>query len=87
MEMLDIVLFVPHYTTLDVLRYIDFQEEKDNDSYPSLGPGCCARPPLWWPWPRSLSYLKLMELPNGGSPTPAMFPIILFAVRWGPSPA
>ena len=29
MEMLDIVLsFVPHYTRWDVLRYIDFQEEK-----------------------------------------------------------
>ena len=33
-----------------------------------------------------LSYLKLMELPNGGSLTPAMFPIILFAVRWGLGP-
>ena len=30
-----------------------------------------------------LSYVKLMELPNGGSLTPAMFPLILFAVRWG----
>ena len=30
-----------------------------------------------------LSYIKLMELPNGGAPTPAMFPLILFAVRWG----
>ncbi len=30
-----------------------------------------------------LSYVKLMELPNGGSLTPAMFPILLFAVRWG----
>lgn len=30
-----------------------------------------------------LSYIKLMELPNGGSLTPAMFPLILFAVRWG----
>ena len=30
-----------------------------------------------------LSYIKLMELPNGGSLTPAMFPIILFAIRWG----
>ena len=30
-----------------------------------------------------LSYLKFMELPNGGSLTPAMFPIILFAIRWG----
>lgn len=30
-----------------------------------------------------LSYVKFMELPNGGSLTPAMFPILLFAVRWG----
>lgn len=30
-----------------------------------------------------LSYIKLMELPNGGSLTPAIFPLILFAVRWG----
>ena len=33
-----------------------------------------------------LSFLKLMELPNGGSLTPAMLPIILFAVRWGLGP-
>lgn len=33
-----------------------------------------------------LSYIKIMELPNGGSLTPAMFPIILFAVRWGTAP-
>ena len=33
-----------------------------------------------------LSYLKLMELPHGGSLTPAMFPIILFAVRGGLGP-
>ena len=30
-----------------------------------------------------LSYLKLMQLPNGGSLTPAMFPILFYAVRWG----
>ena len=30
-----------------------------------------------------LSYIKIMELPNGGSLTPAMFPILLFAVRSG----
>ncbi|MPM75873.1 Thiamine transporter ThiT [bioreactor metagenome] len=30
-----------------------------------------------------LSFVKLFELPNGGSLTPAMFPILLFAVRWG----
>lgn len=30
-----------------------------------------------------LSYIKLLELPNGGSLTPAMFPILFFAVRWG----
>ena len=33
-----------------------------------------------------LSYIKLPELPNGGSLTPAMFPIIFFAVRWGLKP-
>ncbi len=33
-----------------------------------------------------LSYLKFLELPNGGSMTPAMFPILLFAVRWGLGP-
>lgn len=32
---------------------------------------------------QALSYLKLYELPNGGSLTPAMFPILFFAVRWG----
>lgn len=32
-----------------------------------------------------LAYVKLMEFPNGGSLTPAMFPIIFFAVRWGTS--
>lgn len=30
-----------------------------------------------------LSFVKFMELPNGGSLTPAMFPILLFALRWG----
>ena len=30
-----------------------------------------------------LSYIKIMELPNGGALTPAMVPILLFAVRWG----
>lgn len=32
---------------------------------------------------QALSYIKLLELPNGGSLTPAMFPVILYAVRWG----
>lgn len=30
-----------------------------------------------------LSYLKFMTLPNGGSLTPAVFPVLLFALRWG----
>ena len=30
-----------------------------------------------------LSFVKLYQLPNGGSLTPAMFPILLFALRWG----
>ena len=30
-----------------------------------------------------LSYVKVLELATGGSLTPAMFPVLLFAVRWG----
>lgn len=30
-----------------------------------------------------LGYLKLFELPQGGSVTPAMLPLVLFCVRWG----
>lgn len=30
-----------------------------------------------------LSFVKLYELPNGGSLTPAMFPILLYGLRWG----
>ena len=33
-----------------------------------------------------LSYVKLAEAPNGGSITPAMLPILLYAVRWGARP-
>jgi thiamine transporter len=33
-----------------------------------------------------LSYIKIYELPNGGSIDCAMLPIILFAVRWGWAP-
>ena len=33
-----------------------------------------------------LSYVKLAQAPNGGSITPAMFPLIFFAVRWGLKP-
>ena len=86
MEMLDIVLsFVPHYTRWDVLRYIDFQEEKTmNRTHLSVRMLCEAA--IMVALAQILSYLKLMELPNGGSLTPAMFPIILFAVRWGTAP-
>lgn len=30
-----------------------------------------------------LSFVKLYELPNGGSLTPAMLPVLLYALRWG----
>jgi len=33
-----------------------------------------------------LSYLKLYELPNGGSVTLAMLPIFLYCIRWGFGP-
>jgi len=35
---------------------------------------------------QALSYLKLWELPNGGSVTIAMLPIFLYCVRWGFGP-
>ena len=84
--MLDIVLsFVPHYTRWDVLRYIDFQEEKTmTRTHLSVRMLCEAA--VMVALAQILSYLKLMELPNGGSLTPAMFPIILFAVRCGTVP-
>ena len=30
-----------------------------------------------------LSFVKIYQLPNGGSLTPAMFPVLFFALRWG----
>lgn len=30
-----------------------------------------------------LSFVKLYQLPNGGSLTPAMFPILFYGLRWG----
>lgn len=33
-----------------------------------------------------LSFVKLYELPNGGSLTPAMFPVLLYTLRWGVGP-
>ncbi len=74
MEMLDIVLsFVPHYTRWDVLRYIDFQEEKTmNRTHLSVRMLCEAA--VMVALAQILSYLKLMELPNGGSLTPPCFP-------------
>ena len=32
---------------------------------------------------QALSFVKLYEFPQGGSVTAAMFPILLYAVRWG----
>ena len=32
---------------------------------------------------QALSHVKFMDLPNGGALTPALFPILFFAVRWG----
>ena len=32
---------------------------------------------------QTLSFIKLYEFPQGGSVTAAMFPILLYAVRWG----
>ena len=34
-----------------------------------------------------LSYLKLYELPQGGSVSPGLIPIFFYCVRWGPGPS
>ena len=34
-----------------------------------------------------LSYVKLYELPQGGSVSPGLIPIFLFCVRWGFGPS
>ena len=74
MEMLDIVLsFVPHYTRWDVLRYIDFQEEKTmNRTHLSVRMLCEAA--VMVALAQILSYLKLMELPTAAPSPPPCFP-------------
>ena len=69
------------------------EEKKTNvKTYPSaagrssLSVRCLCEAALLVAMAQVLSYVKLMELPNGGSLTPAMFPLILYAVRWGLKP-
>lgn len=52
----------------------------------SLSTRCLAEAAVMVACAQILSYIKLLELPNGGSLTPAMFPIIFFAIRWGLKP-
>lgn len=47
---------------------------------------CLAEAAILVAMAQALGYVKLVELPNGGSLTPAMFPLLLFAVRWGWKP-
>lgn len=65
------------------------EEKKSNEKLYRSAAGyiitirCIAEAAIMVALAQVLSYIKLMELPNGGSLTPAMFPIILFAIRWG----
>lgn len=52
----------------------------------SFSTRCLAEAAVMVACAQILSYIKLLELPNGGSLTPAMFPMIFFAVRWGLKP-
>ena len=63
-------------------------ENKPNAAYNSAARyvvrvRCIAEAAIMVALAQALSYIKLMQLPNGGSLTPAMFPIVLFAIRWG----
>ena len=59
------------------------EEKKTNSKSALLTIRCLVEAAIFVALAQVLSYIKLMELPNGGSLTPAMFPIILFAIRWG----
>ena len=88
MEMLDIVAFFrTALHPLGCAAVHRFSGGKDNDSYPSLGRMLCEEAAVMVALAQILSYLKLMGAAQWRLPHPAMFPIILFAVRWGPSPA
>ena len=68
------------------------EEKKSNEKLYKSAAGtvisvrCLAEAAVLVALAQVLSFVKLMELPNGGSLTPAMFPLILFAVRWGLKP-
>lgn len=52
----------------------------------SVSTRCLAEAAILVALAQILSYIKVYEFPNGGSVTVAMFPLILFAVRWGLKP-
>ena len=49
----------------------------------SLSTRCLAEAAILVALAQILSYVKIYQFPHGGSVTAAMFPLILFAVRWG----
>jgi len=59
---------------------------KQYTSKPTLSTRCLAEAAILVALAQILSYIKVYEFPNGGSVTVAMFPLILFAVRWGWKP-
>jgi len=52
----------------------------------SLSTRCLAEAAILVALAQILSYVKIYQFPHGGSVTAAMFPLILFAVRWGLKP-
>ena len=51
-----------------------------------LSTRCLAEAAILVALAQILSYVKIYQFPHGGSVTAAMFPLILFAVRWGLKP-
>ena len=57
-----------------------------NTTWPKANPICACEGAIFIALAQVLSYLKLFELPQGGSITIEMLPIFLYCARWGFGP-
>jgi thiamine transporter len=66
------------------MRYLSFRRKNDGSFQTKSTTRMITEGALLVAFAQILSFIKLYELPFGGSITLAMLPILLFAVRWGP---
>lgn len=61
-------------------------QEKETLKRPMKNTRCLCEAAIFVAMVQVLSFVKLYQLPYGGSVTPAMFPILFFSFRWGLKP-